>query len=180
MNQLELAVLSAVLEHQTGEDIVGIITEERLHEALTTGPEFSAEERRLLWFSPDVRETYFTVRESLDREMRDDLVVNGYGHEQRLRTASSSTDVEFIEGQGYRLSIFRDLIGDQTEWTLSLQLEETFRSRLFARTVVRFYDSGGVTWVKGIPDEMGQIGAVWEHEESPMERASKYGLSLGI
>lgn len=181
MDRLELAALAAALEQQVEGPDLGVISADRIREALTTGPDFSAEEQRLLWFSPDVRESYFSVRESLDREIQDQLHVDGFGEGLGLRAASSVSDVQTIEGRGYVLTIFHDQIGDQHEWSLSLQLDEDFRSRLFAKTVVRFYDSGGVTWLKGVPDQIGQIGGLWEvSDETPLDRAAKYQLFVGI
>lgn len=180
MDNLELVVLAAALENQT-DPPPGFITEERMREALTKGPSFTREERRLLWLSPDVREIYFEVRDMMDREQQDALYLAGYGRPLSLRAASGMSDVETIEGKGYVLTIFHDRIGDQEEWSLSLQLDEDFRSRLKPGTMVRFYDSGGVTWVKGLPDEVGQIGGLWPYiHETPMNRAANYQLYLGI
>lgn len=179
MDNLELAVLAAALENQSNAPS-GFITEQRIREALTTGPAFTKEERSLLWLSPDVREIYFEVREMLSREHQDELYVAGYGRPLSLRAASGAGDVETIQGKGYALTIFHDRIGDQEEWSLSLQLDDDFRSRLRPGTAVRLYDSGGLTWVKGFPDEVGQIGTLWQHaDETPMARAVNYQLYLG-
>ncbi|MCY1294507.1 hypothetical protein D9M70_438050 [compost metagenome] len=159
----------------------GIVTHERIRQALTTGPGFTEDERRLLWFSPDVRETYFDVRGRLDREIQDQLHLAGYGEELRMRAASGSGDVHTIIGKGYALTVFHDHIGGADEWSLSLQLDDAFKSRLFPLTAIRLFDSGGLTWLRGIPDEVGHIGSIWEEPaEIPLERAARYGLFIGV
>lgn len=180
MNRLELAALAAALEHQTGAEVHGVITYERMYEALTDGPKFSQDERRLLWFSPDVRALYAQVRRSVDRETSAKLREAGYGEELHLRAAADTAEVQTIRGKGYVLTIFRDDEPEE-EWSLSLRLEPALRSILPSRSVVKLADLGGLTWVEGIPDGAGQISALWQNkDETPIARAVRFGLVFGI
>ncbi|CDX49147.1 hypothetical protein MPL1032_10214 [Mesorhizobium plurifarium] len=179
MNRLEVAALAAAFDQQTEGMVEGTITDQRIYEALTTGPAFSDEERRLLWLSPDVRSIYFNVRTSVDREIRLRMLEAGYGGELRLRAASDDSDVHTIRGKGYKLTLFRDRDGESEEWSISLQLDKGLHEILPPRASIRLRDGGGAVWIDGIPNNLGQISAFWRYSgETPIERAARHGLVL--
>lgn len=181
MNELELAVLRGVLESQTFEDAEGFIPYERIRDVLTSGQKFTREEKRLIWLNADVRETYFLVRTDLDRETQWALDDAGYTTPVRLLAAAGEEDVTYLPGNGYTVTVFRDLLPSGMRWSISLQLDERLRDLLFPNTLVSLVDNGGLTWVSGIPDETGQLGSMWsQKEEPPLERFAKHGIRIGI
>lgn len=181
MNRTELTILAAALQAQDGSASADYVSAERIREALMQGPPLSPEEEAVIWGSPDARDLYFTVRRMVRREAEFNLQAAGFGAELRLRAAQGASETESVRGVGFVLTIFRDRVGEDEEWSLWLQVEAELRNNLPKNMPVCVRDNGGLTWIEGKPDAQGQVTCVWNHQaETPLERLGKFTISIGI
>lgn len=169
-------LLDAILASQTEGAAGAVIEEDRIRQALTDGPGFTDAEKRILWLSPDTRSLFLEVRREIRQDLSDRVRAAGYGEPKRLLAASGGESEERISGHGWTLWIFHDDIPG-SEWSLSLQLAEDYMRLLPAQTIVALKDSGGQTWLSGIPDSSRRIEMVWGNDsESPFGRLKRYDL----
>lgn len=181
MNWTELTILAAALEAQDGSASADYVPAERIREALMRGPPLSLEEEAIIWGSPDARDLYFTVRRMVRKEAEFALRAAGFGSKIRLRAAQGTNEIESINGAGFVLTVFRDRVGDEEQWSLWLQVEAEFRDNSPKNMSVCVRDEGGLIWIEGRPDAQGQVTSVWSHEtETPLERLGKFDISIGI
>ena len=169
------ALLAEILEAQLGRAEAENIPQERIVEALTRGPGLTNEEKRLLWLSPEARDTYLAIRRRLSRSLEQRLRDRGIEMETTLLAASGGeTDNFSCEGEGWTVVAQKD----GGEWIVSLHLKETARQAIPPMTTLQLVDKGGVEWLRGRPDESGDINAVWPHARmSPADRVT-LGLEL--
>lgn len=173
-----LRLLDAILASQS-EGVAGaVIPEDRLRQALTDGPAFTREEKRILWLSPDTRALLLAVNREVQAEVADRVKAAGFGQPVRLLAAAGGNDYEKISGSGWTLQIFRDDIPG-AEWSLSLELDGDYAKLLPARATVTLKDSGGQTWISGGFDASRRIEGVWPMaEETPFDRLKRYALMI--
>lgn len=165
-------ILSSQLEGRAG----AVIPEERMRQALSEGPSFTNEEKRILWLSPDSRELFLSVRKEIREELSQAVRMAGYGQAKRVLAASAIGSEEQIIGNGWTLWIYHDDIPG-AEWALSLRLDQDYLKLLPKQTVVALRDRGGKTWLSGVPDFNQQLDAVWvDMSETPYDRMQKFEL----
>lgn len=169
-------LLAAIFATQDESKADGILTEERVREALTDGPVLTVEERRLIWLSPDARELFLAVRRQVRADMLERVRDAGLGTAER-RLAASGGDTEEIAGNGFTVTIFHDDVPGAA-WSISVELSAEYRALVGAATTVVLRDSGGHVWAAGIPDSHGCFSAIWELSEAPLQRLQKYDLLL--
>ena len=101
----------------------------------------------------------------------------GLGIASRRLAASAEGTVE-VEGRGFVVSIFHDDVPG-AEWSISVELAESYRALISPETVVVLKDAGGHVWAVGVPDSQGCFSGVWElKEETPQQRLQKCDLIL--
>lgn len=172
------ALLAAILDMQHHEVTSATMTQERIVEALTQGPGFTGEERRLLWLSPDARNTYLAIKKQLVRTLESELRESGIEMEiAALAAGAGDGDVLIVEGKDWSVVLQRD----EGDWTISLRLGSAFRARVPPMAVVRLVDDGGLEWLSGRLDEHGEINTVWTHPDmSPHVRCDEHRLRLDL
>jgi hypothetical protein len=171
------SLLAAILNSQSEPEDAVAFTDERLREALTTGPGFTTEEKKLLWSSPDARDHFLTIREQVRLDLSEAVRKAGLGTSEMRLAASGSASEQEISGAGFIVSIFRDeAFGD--EWSISVELSQEYLSLLAAGTTVSLQDTGGMVWARGKPDVHSRIGAQWTALDTPMQRLARFSLRL--
>jgi hypothetical protein len=177
-NSDRLRLLNAILASQS-EGVAGaVIAEDRLRQALTDGPPFTREEKRILWLSPDTRALLVMVRREVQAQIADRVKAAGYGQPVRLLAAAGGNDYEKISGSGWTLQIFRDDIPG-AEWSLSLELDDDYAKLLPLLATVTLRDSGGQTWISGSFDASRRIEGIWPlASETPFDRLKRYALMI--
>jgi hypothetical protein len=170
-------LLAAILATQPEDPAMGTLSEERVRAALTGGPPLTGAERRLIWFSPDARHLFLTVRRAVRMDLKERIRDAGLGHaDQRL--AASGGEGEEIAGHGFSVTLFNDGVPG-SEWSISVQLSAEYLALLPPGTAVELSDSGGAVWASGIPDSLGCISAIWSvADESPRARLQRFSLRL--
>jgi hypothetical protein len=176
-NRFNTRLLQAILDSQREGRLDNTLSEERVRDALTVGPPLTAAEKRLIWFSPDARHLFLTVRRAVRAGLRERVRDAGLGRaDQRL--AASGGDADEIVGKGFIVRAFKDDVPG-ANWSIFLELAPEYRELLPAETTVVLRDSGGVVWAAGVPDSLGCISAEWTLEdESPRSRLQNFSLRL--
>ena len=85
-----------------------------------------------------------------------------------------------LTGTGYRVILYRQDNPD-TPWLVLVQLEKIYQDILlgFPHTPLRLFDSGGLEWLRGKPNNYGEISATWTDANMDLaQRASQYSLHL--
>ena len=89
-DEQRLQLLTDLLNAQPDIPSAAMLSEARLRAALTDGPGFDEDEKRLIWHSPAVRERYLQVKQALRHdEMRRRLRAAGIDTQLHLRAAAS-------------------------------------------------------------------------------------------
>lgn len=170
-------LLAAILASQSEPEGADLLSDDRIREALTTGPRLSTAEKRLLWTSPDARDHFLAIRKQVRLDMSEAVSRAGLGFSERRLAASGSSSEEEIVGKGFVVSLFRDQdFADQ--WALSVELSDEYLRLLPPETPVTLQDTGGVVWARGVPDIQSRIGATWTADEPPMARLRNHTLRL--
>ena len=176
-HRFNTGLLNLLLSGQTEPEASGRFTDERLREALTGGPPLTADERRLIWISPDARDHFLRVRRQVRRELRQRVRAAGLGYMDE-RLAASGGPIQEVAGRGFIVTIFKNDDAGK-EWSISVQLDPTYLQLLPPSSVVTLKDSDGAVWASGVPDEQGRIGSEWmQAGETPEERLTRYRLVL--
>ena len=176
-NRYNMRLLAEILGEQDESRATGTLSEERAYAALTVGPKLTAEERRLIWHSPDARNLFLSVYQRVRLDVMERTRAAGYGGTER-RIAASGGDFEEISGKGYVVSIFRDDIPG-AEWSVSVVVEADYLAIVGPETTVVLRDSGGHVWAMGVPNAQRSISQVWTlQDDPPHARLSRYGLEL--
>lgn len=172
-----MALLAAILDGQVERVPAGVIEERRIVEALTTGPGFRPDERRQLWLSPAARNTYFSVKERLRRELEERLSAAHVELRVVPLVAHGGAQALTVDGKDFTV-VMQDYTQEAGEWVISLRLKSRLREQLYPMTVGRLVDSEGLEWLSGRPGSRGEINSTWRHERiSPRDRL-KYALEF--
>ncbi|WP_439530810.1 hypothetical protein [Pannonibacter sp.] len=172
-----LGLLAAVLASQSEPEGFEPLTDERIRQALTTGPRLTADEKRLLWSSPDARAHFLTIRRQVRLDLSEAIASAGLGTSDMRLAASGSSSQDEVTGRGFTVSLFRDEAFED-EWSISVELSQEYLKFLPAETPVTLQDTGGLIWARGIPDVYNRIGATWQASETPQERLKRFTLRL--
>ena len=177
IDRYDTKFLAAILALQDESKAGGTLTEDRARQALTVGPPLTIEERRLIWLSPDARDLFLAVRRQVRADMMERVRDAGLGTVTR-RLAASGSDTEEVSGAGFTVTIFHDDVPG-SEWSISVELGEAYRTIVGPETVVVLKDAGGHVWASGVPDSRGCFSGVWERNvETPQQRLQKFDLML--
>lgn len=175
--KFDTRLLAAILKTQTEAEVEGqgILSADRIRDALSGGSPLTEQERLLVWRSPDIRALYLAIRREVRADMSEQIQASGLGFaEQRL--AASGGDFEEIEGRGFVVSLF---CRNGTDWTVLVRLSDAYRALIGPDTFVSLQDSGGLEWASGVPDSIGAISADWAYtDETPRGRLQNYALRL--
>jgi len=172
-----LDLIAAVLASQSEPEGAEAMTDDRIREALTGGPRFTNEEKRLLWTSPDTRDQFLAIRRQVRLDLSEAVARAGLGTSEMRLAASGSSSEEEIIGNGFVVMLFRDEEFAE-QYSVSVELAEDYLKLLPAETPVALEDTGGLVWARGVPDAYRRIGAIWTHDEAPKARLSRYKLRL--
>jgi hypothetical protein len=176
MKRLTAAILSRQIE--TGE--FEVLSEKRLREAMTTGPEFTNKERALLMLSPVTRDDWKRIRLEVLDEIFDRCEELNLEQELVPLAASGRSDESQINlsGSGFSLTLFRQ-DNPETPWVILVQLDAKYQNVIYPMTELRLVDSGGLEWMRGRPDSEGEMTGVWEEASIDLlERSTRYTLKL--
>jgi len=155
------------------------LSEARIEQALTTGPDFSSKERHLLWQAPVARNRLFRIRNRLRDDILERWRTAGIQPIAQLRAAADdSQDVTKVTGDGFSVTIYTDPDPDMP-WVLSLQIDARLLEAWPRGVKLRLIDSGGKVWLTGHPNSRGEINDGWHDKvASPFDRLLKYDLCL--
>lgn len=171
-------LLSEILETQVESGQFGAIDEERLRQALTSGPPLSNEEQSLLLLSPVARSDYKRIRREIRENLTSRLINRSV--ELELLPLAAATDEEkvIMQGNGFNVTLYRqDNLG--IPWVILVQLGTFYLQALNPMTVLRLVDSGGLEWLRGKPDANGEITATWDDPETDiLARSRRFSLTL--
>ena len=173
-------LMGALLDRQIETGKYGLISAQRLRQALTTGPELDDAEKSLLLLSPVARDDYQQARETIRLETLERLSRNGVETELLPLAAADdgAQEVVILEGNGFSVNLYaQDDAGKQ--WVILVQLDENFRNSINPMTSLRLMDSGGLEWLRGRDDANGELSGVWLDDEiNLLSRTRKYSLFL--
>lgn len=171
-------LLSELLDPQLETGQYGVITEKRLREALTLGPPLDEREQSLLLLSPVVREDYRRIRQEIRSELSKKLEMNNVAMEIMPLAAASTGDKVVMKGKGFTVTLYRQE-GLGVPWIILVQLGDAYMQTLNPMSILRLMDSGGLEWLRGRPDECGEITATWNDDQTDLiARSRRFSLRL--
>jgi len=180
MNVNGMAVLlSEILETQLETGQYGSIDEQRLFQALTTGPALTDEEQSLLLLSPVARSDFKRIGAAIKKELESRVQEYQVGQEiLPLAAATVGQKKVVFQGNGFTVTLYRqDKIG--IPWVILVQLGSDWLRVIHPMTTLRLVDSGGLEWLRGSPDPNGEITATWDdHETDILARSRRFYLLL--
>ena len=171
-------LLSELLDSQLESGQYGVITEKRLREALTTGPPLNEQEQSLLLLSPVVREDFRRIRQEIRTKLSKKLEMNNVETEIMPLAAASNEDKVVMKGKGFTVTLYRQE-GLEVPWIILVQLGDAYMRALNPMSILRLIDSGGLEWLRGRPDECGEITATWNDDQTDLiARSRRFSLRL--
>lgn len=176
--ELMAKLLAGVLDGQIESGTYGEISEDRLKQAMTSGPDFTLEEQRLFMLSPLARADRARMKKKLLKEMNIRLEQQEVEKELIPLAAATEADSVVLRGNGFSVTLYRQE-NTHVTWVILLQLENNYRRAINTMTSLRLTDSGGLEWLRGRPDSNGEITASWDDVETDLlERARRFTLLL--
>lgn len=171
-------LLAEMLNSQVETGKFGVIEVSRLKEALTTGPDFTENEKSILLISPVARDDYLRLRKEISQQILNDLETSDISNELLPLAAATDEDTIVMEGNGFDVILYKkEDLG--IPWLILVQLHQSFLDKLNPMTVIRLVDSGGLEWLRGRPDSSGEIMGSWEDIETDiLARSKRYSLFL--
>ncbi len=173
-------LMAYVLARQVESGEYGAVSEQRLREALTDGPDLDDAERALLLLSPVARDDWDRVRREVLDDVREHWMGSGADTELVPLAASSASDTGQIDvnGPDFTVSLFQQ-DHEGTTWVILVQLGPNLRAGLYPMSTLRLIDDEGLEWARGRPDAQGELIATWHNDEvSLQERAKGHRLRL--
>lgn len=175
-------LLAAVLDSQIEPEQNLNIDQERLRQALTSGPPLNTDEQRRIWSSPLTRAEYLSLKRQINAEIR--IRWRERDFELRLigrAAADGSDELRYDSSDGsFQITLMRQPDEDMP-WLVLLTLSTGLRETLYPSTELRLIDSGGLEWVRGQPDTRGEISFGWyDLINLPDQRLREYTLVLEI
>ena len=171
-------LLAEVLDGQVESGAFGAISETRLREAMTNGPDFTRQERSLLLLSPLVRTDYRRIRNETLKDTRGRI--KRHNVEVNLLPLAATTEEETVvlKSSGFTVTLYRqEELG--FPWVILVQLDSTYRQAINPMTTLRLADAGGLEWLRGRPDPNGELTGAWyDSEVDLLERVRRYSLIL--
>lgn len=179
MNKYGMArLLRDILDQQIEDGTSGSIERERVEDAVTTGPRLDAGEKAVLLLSPYARHVYFEIAREQRADVNRRLSTRNVDTRAMKLAASHEIDKVEIPGRGFTVTLYR--ARDVNEpLVLLLRLSDAYRQAVNPMTRLRLSDSGGLEWLRGVPDHNGQITGMWSDPKMDLvERAASYELIL--
>ncbi|HID46896.1 MAG TPA: hypothetical protein EYP34_14240 [Chromatiaceae bacterium] len=174
------ALFSAMLDQQYVSRETRALSDERMRETLTTGPELTGKEKELLIRSPLARYCYQDMQSAIAEEITDALQQGNISTHILPLAAADHADTHSFSCTGYKVILY-DKKKYGIPWVILLQLDKSFQEAINPLTVLRLVDSGGLEWMRGRPDANGELTASWTHADTDLlERAKQYSLNLEI
>lgn len=157
------------------------LSDARIEQALTVGPDFNDRESRLLWRSPEARERLFAARDDLRETVMTGWQERGVEFEVAYKAAADGKAEPFmIQSKDFTLTLFPEDDPDMP-WILSLRIKARVRESRPASLNFQLVDGGGMVWITGKPNSRGEINGGWRHPDvSPRERLQQYALRLTL
>lgn len=173
-------LLSGILDQQIESGVHSVISEDRLREAITSGPDFTDEEQRLFLVSSMAREDRRRAKRAVLDETLEKLKLQRVEMELLPLAASTVDDTVVLKGSGFSVTLYRrDEIG--VPWIILVQLDRDFRQAINPLTVLRLVDSGGLEWLRGRADNNGELTGAWNDPETDLlERVRRFSLTLEL
>lgn len=179
-NQATRKLISAILARQLETGRYGEIRQDRLREALTTGPALSEAERSILLLSPVAREDWNQASKEIADELRERWAALDIELKLVPLAAATESDAPVIalNGDGFSVVLYRQ-DGEGHSWVILVQLGTQIRNTIDPMTRLRLVDDGGLEWMEGQPDSSGEMTALWQDvKENLADRARRYCLIL--
>lgn len=179
MNNNRLAeLLSTILDSQIESGSHGSISKQRLYESMTTGPELTRNERKILLLSPVAREDYQLEKAVVQKELMERLTTNSIAQELLPLAAATDDDKVYLKGEDFDVILIKkEALG--VPWVILVQLGSSYQRTINPMTVLRLVDSGGLEWLRGKPDSNGELTAAWYDDETDLlSRARRFTLFL--
>jgi len=179
MNKYGVArLLRDILDQQIEDGRSGSIERERVEDAVTTGPGLDAHEKKLLLLSPYARHVYSEVARDQRVDINRRLSAGDVATKAMKLAASRETDKVEITGCGFTVTLYRAKEVNEPV-VLLLRLSDAYRQAINPMTRLRLSDSGGLEWLRGVPDHNGQITGMWSDAKMDLvERSGSYELIL--
>lgn len=171
-------LLTELLEPQIESGAYGTIGDDRLREALTSGPELSENEQSLLLLSPVARSDYRRVRREIVEETLDRINRHGVEMDMLPLAAADRKDKVVLKSSGFTVTLYRrDELG--IPWVILVQLGGVYKQAINPMTTLRLVDTGGLEWLRGRPDANGELTGAWNDPETDLlDRARRFSLVL--
>lgn len=173
-------LLAELLEPQIESGRYGTIGRDRLREALTIGPNLTDTEQSILLISPVAREDYQDVQNEILNEVNERIHNQGVDIKILPLAAASEgkKDKIILNGRGFTVTLYRkEDLG--IPWVILVQLGASYLKVINPMTTLRLVDSGGLEWLRGIPDTNGEMTGPWNDEETDLlRRVQRFSLTL--
>lgn len=171
-------LLSKILDTQIETGQYRGINEQRLRQALTTGPGLDHEEQSLLLLSPVIRHDYKRIRHEIKKELTQQLQNQGVEMQLLAFAAASTEDKVVMQNNGFSVTLYRQNdIG--IPWIILVQLGPSYIQAINPMTILRLVDSGGLEWLRGKPDANGEITGTWDDTKTDiLARSRRFSLAL--
>ena len=171
-------LLAEILGSQIESGAYGEMERGRIYEALTTGPGFTEQEKTLLLLSPLAREDFFSVQREISEEIHDKLAQFGVETELLPLAAADREEKIVLKNSGFSVTLYRRKDAG-VHWVILVQLEMNYKRAIQPRTILRLVDSGGLEWMRGNPDDYGEMSGAWYAGETDLlDRARLFSLIL--
>jgi len=174
-------LFSSMLDQQIESGNAGTISRERIERILTSGPGLSQREKQVLLRSPIARYEYYDTKSKILVSIKRKLAQQHINTEiVPLAATDDSADRHIFSCTGFRVTIY-DKKAFGIPWVILLQFGTTFMKVIHPMTVVRLVDSGGQEWLRGKPDENGELTASWlDVETDLLDRVRRFSLNIEL
>ncbi|KTE36533.1 MULTISPECIES: hypothetical protein [unclassified Sphingopyxis] len=176
----EAQALAEILnrQHETLEEAEIAELEPRLADYARGAP-WRDDDAARVWASPSARRAYLGARRAVLAELEMRWADRRFDRSFVRMAADDGDPDELVLGEaGVTVRIVR--APGSGDWLVSVALSPDALALIPAGTGVRIADSGGVTWLSGLPDRDGGVDAFWDRDESPMTRLRTHSLTLGF
>lgn len=174
-------LFASMLDQQVELGNVGTINRDRFKRALTSGPDLTEKEKRILLVSPIARYEYHDIKREVLASIEQKIEEQHINTEiVPLAASDDSADRHIFPCTGFRVTMY-DKKKYGIPWILLLQLDTTFMNIINPMTVVRLVDSGGQEWLLGKPDKNGELTASWlDTETDLLDRVRRFSLNIEL
>jgi len=171
-------LFSEILDRQKNTSLSDTISEQRLYEAFTDGINLSDDERQLIIQSPILRYKCVNVINQVNDEIKENIRLSQIQTELMPLAADNDEKEVHFETNDFDIYLYnKSDLG--IPWIIVLQLSSKITDMLYESSKVRLYDSGGLDWLIGTPDDNGQIIFEWQDDETNLvERSRMYSLHI--